>query len=60
MQRKLPKAIVIYRDGVSEGEYSKVQQEEISKIDGEYSYTRERLVRLTRHPTTHSHITEDI
>ena len=30
---KLPRAIVIYRDGVSEGEYAQVDQEEIKKIE---------------------------
>lgn len=31
---KLPKNIFLYRDGVSEGEYWKVDDEEIKKIEG--------------------------
>lgn len=31
---KLPKTIFLYRDGVSEGEYWKVDIEEIKKIEG--------------------------
>lgn len=30
----LPQAVVVYRDGVSESEYEKVEQEEIKPIEG--------------------------
>ncbi|KAJ3557974.1 hypothetical protein NM688_g1184 [Phlebia brevispora] len=33
LRQALPAAIVIYRDGVSEGEYAKVEQEEIRSIE---------------------------
>ena len=33
-QGKLPRTVIIYRDGVSEGEFAKVNDEEIRVVEG--------------------------
>ena len=33
----LPKVVVLYRDGVSEGEYARVEQEEIRRLEGTWT-----------------------